>query len=90
MFQAAIPAGALFYGTTRRRQDVVFSPGLRAETESLAARMQDLYRARATPRAVYSPKCEKCSLLASCMPKTLGGGQVVERYLARALVGDGE
>ena len=90
MFQAAIPAGALFYGQPRRRQDVAFSPALRAETESLAARMHEMYRARNTPRAAYSPKCEKCSLLGSCMPKTSTGGQGVERYLARALAGDGE
>ena len=90
MFQAAIPGGALFYGTPRRRLDVAFSPALRTETESLAARMHELYLARATPGASYSPKCEKCSLLGSCMPKTSTGGQAVERYLARALAGDGE
>jgi len=90
MFQGAIPAGALFYGRPRRRQDVAFSPTLRTETESLAARMHELYFASITPRASYSPKCEKCSLLGSCMPKTLTGGQAVERYLARALAGDGE
>ena len=76
-------------GAPRRRQDVEFSAGLRAETEQLAARMQELYRARVTPRAAYSPKCEKCSLLASCMPKNLGGARSVERYLARALLRDG-
>ena len=85
MFKAAVPAGALYYGTPRRRHDVAFSPSLRAETESLAARMQALYRARVTPRAAYAPKCEKCSLLASCMPKTLTGAHTVERYLARAI-----
>jgi CRISPR-associated exonuclease Cas4 len=85
MFGSMVPEGALFYGTPRRRQDVVFSPALRTETETLAARMHELYRARVTPRAVYSPKCDKCSLLGTCMPKTLGGVRVVERYLARAL-----
>jgi CRISPR-associated exonuclease Cas4 len=90
MFRAAVPAGALFYGTPRRRQEVEFSTALRAETERLAARMHELYQVRATPRASYSPKCEKCSLLASCMPKNLGGGRSVERYLARALAGDSE
>jgi CRISPR-associated exonuclease Cas4 len=85
MFAVAIPAGALFYGTPRRRSDVAFSASLRAATESLAARMHSLYDSRATPRAAWSPKCEKCSLLASCMPKTLAGTRTVERYLARAI-----
>lgn len=90
MFAAAVPDGALYYGTPRRRQDVAFSGALRAETESLAKRMQELYGARITPRAAYGPKCEKCSLLASCMPKTLTGGRAVERYLARAITESGE
>lgn len=90
MFAATVPDGALYYGTPRRRQDVAFSAALRSETESLAARMQELYRDRVTPRASYGLKCEKCSLLTSCMPKTLGSGRAVERYLARAIAGDGE
>ena len=90
MFGSPVPEGALFYGTPRRRQDVDFSPALRTETETLAARMHELYRARVTPRATYSPKCEKCSLLGSCLPKTLGRGQSVQRYLSRALAGEGE
>jgi len=90
MFGGDVPAGAVFYGTPRRRQDVEFSAGLRTETEALAARMQGLYRARVTPRAVYGPKCEKCSLLALCMPKNLGGRGRVARYLAGAMVGNGE
>jgi CRISPR-associated exonuclease Cas4 len=84
MFAAPVPAGALYYGTPRRRLDVTFAAPLRAETESLAARMQTLYRARATPRAVYERKCGKCSLLDACMPKTLAGTRTVERYLAGA------
>jgi CRISPR-associated exonuclease Cas4 len=84
MFDSEIPAGALFYGTPRRRRDVAFSASLRAETEALAARMHLLYSARTTPRAAYEPKCERCSLLALCMPKTLASAHAVERYLARA------
>jgi CRISPR-associated exonuclease Cas4 len=90
MFCGDVPAGAVFYGTPRRRLDVEFSPGLRAETEALAARMHELYRVRVTPRAAYGPKCEKCSLLALCMPKNCGGGGRVARYLAGALACDGE
>jgi CRISPR-associated exonuclease Cas4 len=85
MFGAAVPAGALYYGTPRRRHDVAFSSELRAETERLCARMHDLFRSRVTPRAVYAAKCEKCSLLASCMPKSLAGTRTVERYLAGAM-----
>ena len=68
----AIPEGALFYGTPRRRQTCSFDASLRAETEGLAARMHELYRRRATPRAVYEPKCDNCSLIACCLPRDAG------------------
>jgi len=57
MFEAPVAAGALFYRTPRRRTEVPFDAVLRAETERLAVRMHEMYRARATPRAVYLPKC---------------------------------
>jgi|SRR5581483_5889866 len=85
MFEAAISAGALFYGSPRRRHQVDFSASLRAQTESLAARMHELYRIRTTPRVSYSRQCDRCSLLASCIPKTLRDARAVERYLAHAI-----
>jgi len=85
MFESQIGAGALFYGAPRRRMEVTFSPALRAETESLAARMHQLYREGTTPRAVYLPKCDNCSLVISCMPRALAKPPGVARYLARAL-----
>jgi CRISPR-associated exonuclease Cas4 len=90
MFPAAIPEGALYYGSPRRRRDIAFSSSLRVETEALAARMHALYRARTTPRAVYQPKCDKCSLLAACVPKALAAPRAVERYLARAILPEGQ
>ncbi|MGO4883595.1 MAG: CRISPR-associated protein Cas4 [Bryobacteraceae bacterium] len=90
MFGHPVEAGALFYGTPRRRLEVPFDAGLRGETERLAARMHELYRAGATPRAVYAPKCDNCSLIALCMPRALGKPPGVARYLARALAAGDE
>ena len=69
MLDLTIPCGALFYGTTRRRLDVVFDETLRHEVERLAERMHDLYRRRCTPIVAYAPKCDNCSLLEVCLPK---------------------
>jgi CRISPR-associated exonuclease Cas4 len=90
MFGIRIDAGALYYGAPRRRQDVAFDEALRRETEALAAHMHELYGIGATPEAVYSAKCEKCSLMDSCVPKAPGGKGAVERYLARAIEEAGE
>ena len=85
MFGVAIPAGALFYGTNRRRTSVAFDSVLRTQTEELARRMHALYAAQVTPPAEYAKKCESCSLIERCMPKMTTGRRDVGRYLATAL-----
>jgi CRISPR-associated exonuclease Cas4 len=85
MFTCQIGGGALFYGEPRRRHPVIFSVELRTKTESLAARMHELYQLGTTPVAGYEPKCDGCSLMARCMPRTLARPPSVARYLARAL-----
>jgi CRISPR-associated exonuclease Cas4 len=81
MLGVAVPVGAVFYGQPRKRLEVVFSEELRRETETAAARLHELTRAGKTPVARYEKKCESCSLLSLCMPKTTGGRKSVDRYL---------
>jgi len=69
MLNLSIPGGALFYGTTRRRMDVVFDEALRHEVECLAERMQELYQRQCTPIVDYAPKCDNCSLIEVCLPQ---------------------
>jgi CRISPR-associated exonuclease Cas4 len=38
-----------------------------------------------TPPARYEKKCEKCSLLAQCMPQLAGNHDSVGNYLGRTL-----
>ncbi|MBA4357474.1 MAG: CRISPR-associated protein Cas4 [Desulfovibrio sp.] len=91
MLGVAVPAGALFYGATRRRQDVAFDAGLRSETAAAARRFHELVDAGRTPAAEYAPeKCDACSLLPLCLPKTAGQGRSVKKYLDLALAVDAE
>ncbi len=85
MFGVPINAGALFYGQTRRRVDVPFDARLRAETEALCRRMHELYALGITPPAQYAKKCERCSLMGRCLPRSPAGAGAVERYLKSAL-----
>jgi len=85
MLNASIPAGALFYGKTRRRLDVVFDDALRQETEAAAIKTHKLIDAGITPAPVYARRCESCSLMAECMPKTIQQKRSVENYLKRML-----
>jgi CRISPR-associated exonuclease Cas4 len=85
MLNAAIPAGALFYGKTRRRLDVDFDEALRLETQEVAKLTHELIDAGITPAPVYAKRCESCSLMAECMPKTIQKKRSVESYLKRML-----
>jgi CRISPR-associated exonuclease Cas4 len=83
MLNVDVPAGSLFYGTTRRRCDVLFDDELRGLTIQTAERLHILLDSGVTPRAEYGPKCEQCSLLGLCMPKTAVPARSVACYLER-------
>lgn len=69
MFACKIQEGSLFYGETRRRQKVEFTPELRSRVECMAAEMQEYYTRRHTPSAKPSKACNACSLKDICLPK---------------------
>lgn len=68
-FGAAIPSGAIFYIGAHRRDEVLFTPELRALTRQIADNVFNLLISATVPPAVYSAKCRRCSLLDSCNPK---------------------
>lgn len=80
-----VPAGALFYGLTRRRVDVAFDGALRSLTEATAARVHALIAAGVTPRAAREKKCGRCSLVNLCLPDATGPSRSAARYIARGL-----
>lgn len=89
MLGMTIPAGALFYGATRRRQDVGFDERLRHATVDAARWFHELVDSGHSPSAEYKPeKCDACSLLPLCLPKVTGRAGSVKKYLDLALAGD--
>lgn len=85
MLATHVPAGALFYGKTRRREEVVFDEKLRAATSEAAKAMHDMLAQGRTPPATVIPRCKGCSLGALCLPKICDGSRSVHRYLLKAL-----
>jgi CRISPR-associated exonuclease Cas4 len=85
MLDVVIPEGALFYGQTRHRLDVVFDEALRRETEETAQQAHDLIASGHTPKPVYEKRCESCSLVAECLPKAIQKQRSVKTYLTRIL-----
>lgn len=75
---ARIDAGALFYGETRRREDVGITRELRERVVSLAQRMHELFAQGLTPMGENSGKCRRCSLQNECLPGIIG--RRVDKY----------
>jgi len=82
MLRVSIPCGAIYYGKERHRTDVEFDEALRKETEETAARLRRLIDSGRTPPPVYEEKCDTCSLIGICLPKTIENGKSVSRYLS--------
>lgn len=85
MLGVVIPAGAIFYGETRRRHTVEFGTVLREETETLAGKLHELTERGITPHAEYDSRCRGCSLAEACLPGVTGGSRSARKYVARAL-----
>ena len=85
MFDRPVPAGALFYGITRRRLAVVFDEALRSLTASVAAAVRATLAAGSTPPPVLKPGCRRCSLIDACQPEAMERPPRVARWLAAQL-----
>jgi CRISPR-associated exonuclease Cas4 len=85
MLDVEINKGALFYGRTRRRENVTFDDLLRRETENAARRLHELVESGTTPKPEYSKKCKSCSLIHQCMPDPCSKSKKASRYLSKVI-----
>lgn len=73
MLGSEIPAGALFYGQSRRRSDVAFDAALRQRTIETAAALHALIAEGRTPPPPPKAPCRNCSLESLCRPDLYRG-----------------
>lgn len=85
MLTVPVPSGQIFYGETRRREDVVFDESLRGTTEAASDRLHALIAVGETPTARREPKCDACSLLDLCLPGAAERGESARNHFDRAL-----
>ena len=83
MLQVHISQGFLFYGQTKRRQEIILSDELRKRTVELAVRMHELVSEGKTPKAQKGKHCSQCSLVEQCQPYWMLKHRPVADYLAR-------
>lgn len=69
MLLTKIEKGFLYYGETRRRQEVVFTLEIREKVRRFFDEMHGYYERRYTPRVKISASCGQCSLHNVCMPR---------------------
>jgi len=85
MLGQVVGSGALFYGQTRRRQDVIFDDVLRALTRNTIAETRTMFASGKTPSARYEARrCDRCSLIDLCQPRLLGR-RSVDDWIRRQL-----
>jgi CRISPR-associated exonuclease Cas4 len=87
LFQVPVPTGQLYYLQEHRRSDVSIDAALREKTAALARHVMEiragLESGERTPPAKYaSRKCDNCSLVEWCMPKSSERAKSVARYVA--------
>ena len=87
MFSTRIEEGAIFYGETRRREQVYFSSELREEVENMFSEMHEYYKKNYTPKVKKTKACQSCSLKNLCLPK-LEKTVSVKKYMSQIFEGD--
>lgn len=85
MLGVEIGEGDIYYGKTRRRRGVMFDADLRRDTRFAAERFHAMIRSAKTPPPVFTPACNSCSFVKTCMPRTMGKRRSVHNYLNRQL-----
>jgi CRISPR-associated exonuclease Cas4 len=84
MLSCEIPQGALFYGETRRREEVDFTEELRKLVRDYLAEMHNCFKRGYTPKVKPFKGCNACSLAELCLPK-MSRRQCVSEYIANAM-----
>lgn len=68
MTSCSVPKGAIYYCGSRVRREIVFDAQLRETVVQITEAIRALFNSMVLPPAVNDQRCEKCSLLESCLP----------------------
>ena len=80
MLGVCISEGALFYGSTRRRENVDFSPALRKQMEETVRQAHEMMTSGTIPPPQPDKHCKSCSIADICQPAS---GSSVQNYLRK-------
>lgn len=71
MFGHAVPAGAIYHASSRRRREVAIDDALRAETLAAIASVRHMLTVGEMPAPCWDERCRHCSLIDLCQPEMM-------------------
>lgn len=81
MLATTISHGYLYYGETRHRAEIEFTPDLRTLVQEMAAEMHNYFSRGYTPRVKIHKGCRSCSLADICLPVLREKVIVASKYI---------
>ena len=69
----AVPKGAIFHHTSRRRREVTITSELRQKVEETTLAVRAMLESGTLPPPVKDARCKECSLKEICQPEALAG-----------------
>ena len=70
----AVPRGAIYYATSKRRRAVPITADLRRRVEDVTAAVRVQIDAGELPLPINDTRCKQCSLIEACQPSLGAGG----------------
>ncbi|MBF2018528.1 MAG: CRISPR-associated protein Cas4 [Hydrococcus sp. C42_A2020_068] len=71
MTEQEITTGYVYYAHSHQRQLVKISEELRAKTQATIEAVKTLLETGIMPKAIYSKRCQGCSLYSRCLPQAI-------------------
>ncbi len=71
MLGLAVPQGAIYYLSSRVRREITFDAHLREKVAEVTQAVRTMLKNSFMPPAVNDQRCEKCSLIESCLPNVV-------------------
>lgn len=90
MYGGFIEAGAIFYIGAHRQQEIFFTEELREQVTEGAIMLHKMLEEKQIPKAKYSVKCKKCSLLDYCLPRLKQNSKNYCDSVIKSACGEGE
>jgi CRISPR-associated exonuclease Cas4 len=90
MFGLPVPKGAIYYCSSRMRREIVLNEFLRVTVQSITKEVRELLAGVDLPAAVNDQRCEKCSLIDSCLPQVVVKPGYLQFYRSILFQVDGE